>query len=248
MAETPTFYQDIKPLFTQFDYVRMKSRVNLWDYETVKTEATNIHLALQPAHPPKPGGWSKIPGVHIMPLETGPWPQEQIDLFGTWIEAGCPEGTPPPVPPTPGPLVPLFLSLSQVLTGFEKLDILGDENVLAQVYIDTLQANTQTSAPFESLMGVLENGSVDDVLDANGKVTAAFKAHQDSLKTITILWYSSTIMGEAVKYIHGLQWRAIQAHPIGFANQVFPPFYWNYEPQPGGPVNYTGLISWDQNS
>ena len=126
MTKTPTFYQDIRPLFTQYDRIMMMGYTDLWDYEKVKARAKSIHLSLQPAQPaPNPGGWSKLPEVHVMPVGTGPWPQASIDLFGAWIEGGCQEGEPPPPAPAPGPEVPAFLALSRAVTGFEALDILG---------------------------------------------------------------------------------------------------------------------------
>ena len=93
-TRSPTFYQDIKPLFTEFDRVKMKYFIDLWNYHQVKAHAITIHLCLQPRvinGKPDPEGWSMLPQVHVMP-KGAPWPQEHIDLFGRWIELGCPAG------------------------------------------------------------------------------------------------------------------------------------------------------------
>ena len=70
----PTFYQDIQKLFTQLDRIKMMfySNLDLWNYEEVKNIANKILSTLQPDYT-GPGG--------RMPLETGPWSKEKINLF-----------------------------------------------------------------------------------------------------------------------------------------------------------------------
>lgn len=248
MSGTPTFYQDIRPLFSQWERIMMMFYCDFWNYEQVKARATSIHLSLQPAQPgANPGGWSKLPEVHVMPVGTGPWAQEKIDLFGAWIKGGCLEGTATYTPPAPGPLVPDFIALSKVLTGFDDLDILGDVNTLAQIYIDRITAETTQGAQLSALLSAAKAASFSGILDASGKATGSFTSYADLMKTITVAWYTATVNGSYgnasnTQYIQGLEWRAMAAHPMGFANENVP-FYWQFKPESD---MYTGLIAWTQ--
>src|SRR6266850_12531 len=143
----PTFYRDIKSLFTQWDRIQMIGRFDLWSYADVKGRANSIWLSLQP-DPTKPNtGWSLLPFVHIMPAVNGPLPQAQIDLFKAWIDAGCIEGD-HPAPPLPNPILPVFIALSEALTGFDDLHANPD---LAQAYLDRLLAG-DAAASVKSLI------------------------------------------------------------------------------------------------
>ncbi|MGD1877015.1 MAG: hypothetical protein ACFB13_05890 [Kiloniellaceae bacterium] len=223
---------------------------DFWSYEQVKARAKSILLSLQPAQSgSNPGGWSKLPQVHVMPVGTGPWPQDRIDLFAAWIDAGCQEGTPDYVPPTPGPLVPNFIALSKVLTGFDDLDILGNVETLAQIYIDRIVARPGKGGQLDALLAKAEAAGFDSVLNGDGTIAAAFasKAESELLKVITLVWYTATVGGDygtpqSTQYIQGLEWRAVAAHPMGFANENVP-FYWQFKPEGG---LYTGLIAWNQ--
>ena len=244
---TPSFYQDIRPLFSQYDRIKMMFFCDLTDYAQVKAHAKAIYLSLQPAEPGvNPGGWSKLPEVHVMPVGTGPWPQQQIELFGRWIAAGCPEGVAPVTPAEPGPDVPGFLALSRVLTGFEQLDTLGDEKRLAQAYMDQLlAAEPDWQAPLQDLLARAQQAGFENVLQADGHIADEFSAFAPLLRAIALIWYTATVHGHYAKglssqYIHGLEWRAIQAHPMGFANANVP-FYWRLQPEND---NYTGQIAW----
>ena len=111
-SDPPTFYRDIKPLFSQWDRIQMIGRFDLWSYADVKSRANSIWLALQ-EDPAKPNtGWSLLPFVHIMPEVNGPLPQADIDLFKAWIDAGCIEGDHPPTPASPGRLRQSMLDAS----------------------------------------------------------------------------------------------------------------------------------------
>ena len=242
MAEL-TFYQDIKPLFTQYDRIKMMYYVDLWNYQQVKQHAKTILLSLKPRMvdgKPDPAGWSELPEVHVMPKYTGPWPQAQIDLFSQWIDQGCQEGTPPIKPVTPGAQVESFLALSQVLTGFDDLD----DKVLAQIYIDRLNHESE-AAKNDRLNQLLDQYSSNpDVLNTNGHLTDAYQPYQTLIQDITILWYNASINGaqgtpDNNQYIQGLVWRAIQAHPMGYAD-TNEQFYWQYKPEG---THYTGLQS-----
>jgi len=246
MMATPTFYQDIKPLFTQYDRIMMMFYTDFWNYEDVKARADPIYLSLQPAQKgANPGGWSKLPEVHVMPVGTGPWTQSQIDLFGAWVDDGCPEGIAPPSPPGPSPNLPLFITLSKVLTGFADLAILKNVDTLAQIYMDRLLASAKYQGDFSHLMSALNTTNVQTVIDGDGQISADFQAYDTVIQAITMLWYSATLDGkyggpQNSQYVQGLEWRAYQTHPMGFANENIP-FYWQYEPTN---TQYTGLIPW----
>jgi len=245
MSVTPTFYQGIRQLFTQYDRIMMMFYCDFWDYEQVVARAKSIYLSLQPAEPgANPGGWSKLPEVHVMPAGTGPWPQEQIDMFGAWIDAGCPEGTPPPTP-IPGALVPKFIEVSKVLTGFAILDVLGDVDVLAQRYINRIQLNETCGSQLDAFLSAADAAGMTSLLNSDGTVASAFIPYSDVMKAITLAWYTATVDGaygtpEDTQYIQGLEWRAMAAHPMGFANENVP-FYWQFKPEN---EMYTGLIPW----
>ena len=71
-TSTPSFAQDIKPLFRQEDRDAMDYIFDLWDYNDVSTHAEDIFDRLDDG---------------TMPCDD-PWPAEQIDLFRRWIDAG----------------------------------------------------------------------------------------------------------------------------------------------------------------
>jgi hypothetical protein len=71
---TPSFAKDIQPLFREGDRRVMKFAFDLWSYDDVREHADNILERLEDGS---------------MPCD-GEWPEEQIDLFSRWIEAGMP--------------------------------------------------------------------------------------------------------------------------------------------------------------
>lgn len=233
----PTFSEDIKPLFTQYDRIKMMFFVDFWNYEQVKANANNIWLSLQldPAQPNT--GWSLLPGVHLMPEYTGPWPQEQIDLFKAWIDGGCEPGELPPPPAQPNPLLPAFIALSEFLTGF---DDLSNDPALAQVYLDLL-VKSASAADFEALVNKWNEIETSDVATLNAAVASeimADKALGQLAQKLIILWYNATIDKQQQKdqYVKGRVWDAVMAHPMGYAIENTP-FYWQFFPEDG---NYTG--------
>ncbi|HET8840220.1 MAG TPA: hypothetical protein VFN35_02080 [Ktedonobacteraceae bacterium] len=74
MASTPGFEQDIKPLFREDDRDAMSYIFDLWSYQDVSTNAENILERLSDGS---------------MPCD-GEWPEEQIETFRSWINAGMP--------------------------------------------------------------------------------------------------------------------------------------------------------------
>jgi hypothetical protein len=75
MADTtPSFEQDIKPLFREDDRVAMDYIFDLWNYEDVRKNAEIIFERLEDGSMPCDGEWS----------------EEQIGLFRRWMDAGMP--------------------------------------------------------------------------------------------------------------------------------------------------------------
>lgn len=69
-----TFAEDIRPLFRESDRDSMEAWFDLWAWEDVRDNATEILKRLESAS---------------MPCDD-PWPEERIALFRGWLEAGCP--------------------------------------------------------------------------------------------------------------------------------------------------------------
>jgi hypothetical protein len=83
---TPVFELHIRPMFRELDRMHMisiRNDLDLWDYDSVRKLSTP---------PPAPRG--RIPSrlASDMPVTNtgGPWPQEWIDLFNRWVDAGYP--------------------------------------------------------------------------------------------------------------------------------------------------------------
>lgn len=71
-APVVSYETNIKPLFRPKDRNNMLSRFDLWSYEDVKEWAQRIYDQVS-------GG--------DMPCD-GPWPDESITLFDTWMKQG----------------------------------------------------------------------------------------------------------------------------------------------------------------
>jgi hypothetical protein len=69
------FEPDIKPLFRENDRNAMSWAFDLWSYDDVSQNATAIAERLRDGS---------------MPCD-GAWPDEQIELFERWVDAGAPE-------------------------------------------------------------------------------------------------------------------------------------------------------------
>ena len=73
--EAPVGYEDdIKPMFREKDRSQMEWAFDLWSYDDVKENAAAILERLEDGD---------------MPCD-GPWPQEQIEVFRQWVNAGTP--------------------------------------------------------------------------------------------------------------------------------------------------------------
>lgn len=68
----PSFEQDIKPLFREYDRENMSYSFDLWSYEDVKGHADDILDRLEEGD---------------MPCDS-PWPDEQIATFRAWMDDG----------------------------------------------------------------------------------------------------------------------------------------------------------------
>jgi hypothetical protein len=70
-----SFESDIRPLFREDDRNAMTWAFDLWSYEDVRQNATEIGERLRDG---------------TMPCD-GAWPDEQIELFESWVAAGTPQ-------------------------------------------------------------------------------------------------------------------------------------------------------------
>jgi hypothetical protein len=71
-ADAPSFEADIKPLFREGDRRSMEFAFDLWSYDDVAENADAILGRLRNGS---------------MPCD-GAWPEEQVERFAGWIEAG----------------------------------------------------------------------------------------------------------------------------------------------------------------
>ena len=69
-----SFERDIRPLFRDKDVESMSRHFDLSSYDEVRDHADAIHARL---------------AAGSMPCD-GPWPPENVELFGQWMHAGLP--------------------------------------------------------------------------------------------------------------------------------------------------------------
>jgi hypothetical protein len=72
--QSVSFERDVKPLFRERDRRSMQNFFDLWSYDDVRDNAEAILDRISDGS---------------MPCD-GEWPQEQIDLFQRWVDAGTP--------------------------------------------------------------------------------------------------------------------------------------------------------------
>ncbi len=75
VAEPPGFTRDIRPLFRPEDVEAMSFVFDLASYDDVRENAEDIYGRLAEG---------------TMPCDRA-WPQEQVQLFRSWMDAGAPE-------------------------------------------------------------------------------------------------------------------------------------------------------------
>lgn len=68
------YERSIRPLFREKDISSMSRAFDLSSYSDVRDNASSILARLSDGS---------------MPCD-GPWPQEQVDQFRDWVDAGCP--------------------------------------------------------------------------------------------------------------------------------------------------------------
>jgi len=68
----PSFHTEIRPLFREHDRESMESHFDLWSHDDVSQNADAILERLEDGS---------------MPCD-GAWPEEQIELFGSWVTGG----------------------------------------------------------------------------------------------------------------------------------------------------------------
>jgi hypothetical protein len=73
--ESVGYEQDIRPLFREKDVSSMSKAFDLASYEDVRANAGEILARVSDGSMPCDGSWS----------------QERVDLFRSWVDAGCPE-------------------------------------------------------------------------------------------------------------------------------------------------------------
>jgi hypothetical protein len=77
-----SYAKDIYPLFTDKDVQGMSKAFDLRSFDAVKARSKQIFDRIRGI------GGSVMPPPP--PKGDGPWPQEKIDLFETWMKDGCP--------------------------------------------------------------------------------------------------------------------------------------------------------------
>ena len=70
----PSFEEDIKPLFRERDRSSMMGQFDLWSYDDVAQFSDAILARVSDG---------------TMPCD-GAWPEDQVALFGAWVDAGKP--------------------------------------------------------------------------------------------------------------------------------------------------------------
>ena len=72
--EAVAYGRDIRPLFREKDVSSMSFAFDLRSYDDVRTNANGILAKLSDGS---------------MPCD-GAWPEEKVELFRNWVDAGCP--------------------------------------------------------------------------------------------------------------------------------------------------------------
>lgn len=231
-----TWLDNVAKMFTQYDAIQMRFRLDLSSYASVKQHAKAIAMAVTAGHPNT---------STRMPNNEPAWPDAQIAELQRWIDEGCwysQAQQSPPAPSPPDPSLADFTQLSSALTGFD----------LTQP-MDQLHPAADVAGFF---LGRIRGWSGGGGLDA---LMAAYKQNPGALpdlakgaqygalcQQITLLWYTGalvTITGSGAsqtvaydfgtpgneRYASGLAWQAAQAHPMGYSIEQFG--YWANEPE-----------------
>lgn len=251
----PTWTEDIRPMFTQYEVIKMRSvgqhSIDLASYDEVKKNWRRIYSVVQPNEDPKraAAGWSKIAYVRIMPLVGEPWSEDQIKLFKAWADAGFPRGK-ETVSEADEASLETFVALSQVLTGFDELPISA-----ATQYLIRLRAHADFGRDiaglidrFASIQAFVTEELLDQHVWRNPQWAALARA-------IILLWYNAAFHNQYGpdflrrfpadcgtpddnQHIHALVWTVAEAHPSGYS--VEDNLHWQHPPSADG--RYTGRL------
>ncbi|MFN0216903.1 MAG: hypothetical protein ACKVT2_21815 [Saprospiraceae bacterium] len=263
MENNLTYYQDIKPMFGQWEVIQMRfyNKIDLWDYNYFKRTFNNgtdvlnnaelVYNSFLPYDKRDQKYQPFLTFPDTMPRITGPWPDEWIQKFKTWIDQGCEEGT-PLVIPTADSETPDFIALSKILTGYDGTapDEFGDPQHLAPmftylgpIYQDRIKKESKHKGQWDSLMTTWTEIKQLPIGQQNAAVATRIMATDGPLfslaKDIITIWYLSSVNGtlgtpEYNQYQYGLVWQAIWAHPTGYADSVrVADFYWQDAPKLG---------------
>jgi hypothetical protein len=71
-----SFATDIKPMFTSKDQEHMTFMFDLWNYDDVKSNASEIYTTVQEGTMPPPGTGER-------------WTPDQVARFKSWMDEGC---------------------------------------------------------------------------------------------------------------------------------------------------------------
>jgi len=232
-----TWLDDVSKLFTQYDAIQMRWRLDLSDYASVKAFAEAIALAVSAGHPNT---------GYQMPMNESPWTAAQMATFDAWRKGGfwySRTEQNPPAPPPPDPALDDFIALSSALTGFDltqDMDQLHPAKVVAAYYLRRIR-------------GWSGGGTLDALIAAWTQAPSSLPElfsgaeHGVLCRQLVLLWYTAALVDVAAgtfdfgtpgdnQYPAGLMWRAAQAHPMGYSIETFG--YWNLEPQDSA---WTGL-------
>lgn len=185
---------------------------DLENYEFVRENAPLLLASVQ--EDTTQPGMSRLRGVPLMPINEAAWSAERIAVFEQWIRDGCPRGTAAVVIPRMPASLPVFLAMSGEATGFEL-----EGHPTGQSFLNRWSAHVSDEIATSALELYNSEGF--------GTVHARFL---DQVRSLILLWYTGAIfsgtgvpidVGDAGDgtYRAALVWRAIRAHPVGYATE-----------------------------
>jgi hypothetical protein len=245
MSEQPATavtWNEVKRLFHGIDIAYMK----MLDYhlDDPVFVARNFKVLL-----------SRLQDGSMPPRPFEPWDRSKLETLEAWKAAGF------PLSPTDiEPDLASFIALSEFLTGF---DDLRDDPLLADEYLQRLRTRPpgkEGGVSQASLRALIEGF---DPADPEAFERDVLPQHEKAARTVILLWYTASFINlesgftagtestGADQYPSGLVWRAILAHPMGYAAEGYSDEngkygldgkarpYWVYEPREDG--RHTGL-------
>jgi len=160
------------------------------------------------------------------------WPQNRIDDFQEWIDAGFPYM---PKEKDIAHRVTRFIGLSEYLTGFDNL---REDPQLATKFLDRLTARVEEKLGIAAVSGELKT-LLDNWDDGEPKdVALNFLRHEKApiyywiIKALLHVWYTGSFLNDFGfpegdngnpddnQWTDGLMWRAGLAHPTGYSTEA----------------------------